>query len=276
MPFPVQPMLPLPSRPTRPTGSPELVRVLDGIRFALQERDDMAEFCWFAREYPRAYRHHFEHAEFRLQTIYSSFEQLHADYGRKVSDKAHGECFEMAVSNQGVKRVYWDFESYLAGISAALDVMARICGTAFLQDAPVSFRDFCKSAPDGALKNELQGAQRRWAQRMKDYRDCFIHYTPVDTLLTVAVVRCPNGWELRAKLPSNPKARDILRFRWARRTELLGYATKVWKKFMALDRAVARIISRAYREGRYPKRTSGLFRVGHAPAASGQPFSASS
>ena len=48
---------------------------------------------------------------------------------------------------------------------------------------PTSFKDSCTKAPEGGLKDIFRKAQNQWAQRMKDYRDCFIHYTPVDTLL---------------------------------------------------------------------------------------------
>ncbi len=222
----------------------------------------MAEFAWFAREYPRVYRHHFQHAQFRLHAIYSSFESWHLHFARRLASGRHRDTFEMAQGNEEVQRIYWDFESYLVALSAALDVLARICGTAFRQHVPTSFKDFCTKAPEGGLKDIFRKAQNQWAQRMKDYRDCFIHYTPVDTLLAITMCRYPDGWELRAKLPVNPKAREIIRFRWRRRSELLCYAISVWKRFRALDRSVARTISCAYSRGEYPQRTSDLFRVG--------------
>jgi hypothetical protein len=255
-------ILPLPERPTRLIAFPQVVRVLDRIRFALDGQDELGEFCWFAREYPRAYRHHVEHAEFRLHTIYASMEHAHRSFVEKISHEAYRDYFEMAIGNKQVGQIYWDFESYLGALSAALDVLARICGTAFTQHTPVSFKDFCKKAPESELKNVFRMAQSRWAQRMKDYRDCFVHYTPVDTLLMLAMVRYSDGWELRAKLPSNPKAREIGRFRWTRRSELLGYAIRVWKRFVVFDRVVSRTIWRAYRNGQYPRRTSNLFSVG--------------
>lgn len=164
-------ILPLPNRPRSLIGSPEVVCVLDRIRFALDERDDMGEFYWFAREYPRVYRHHFQHAEFRLQTIYTSFENAHKYYTERLTNEADGELFEMAVGNKNVQTTYWDFECYLSALSAALDILARICGTAFKQHAPASFKDFCKKAPEGALKEIFRKAQDQWAQQMKDYRD---------------------------------------------------------------------------------------------------------
>jgi hypothetical protein len=255
-------ILPLPDRPKGLKISPRVVSELDRIRFILDDRDDMAEFCWFAREYPRAYRHHASHAAFRLNSIYDSFEHMHKYFTKEVKDNSRKNAFSIAVGNTQVQTIYWDFESYLNSVSAALDVLARISGTAFRQHAPASFKDFCKKAPEGTLKDIFLKAQNQWAQGMKDYRDCFVHYTPVDTLLMVEMARYPDGWELRARLPSNPKAREILRFRWRRRSELLRYAIQVWQHFVSLDRAVALTIARAYRMGEYPQRTADLFRIG--------------
>mgnify|MGYP006912952131 CR=1 FL=1 len=71
-----------------------------------------------------------------------------------------------------------------------------------------------------------------------------------------------NGWEVRAKLPTNPNSRDILKFKYSRRTELLKYAITTHKHMMALDRRIADEIWRLYKTGEYPKRTSNLFNIG--------------
>jgi len=255
-------ILPLPSRPPKLESSPQLVLVLDRVRFDLDNRHELGEFVWFAREYPRIYRHHIEHAEFRLQSVYNSFEDVHKSLAKRILEEDSLDCFEMAVSDKQVRTIYWNFESYISALCAALDVLARICTTAFPQQVPISFKDFCKRAPESSFRDILRGAQTRWAQGMKDYRDCFIHYTPVDTILSLRFVRYNQGWQLRGKLPANPKAREILRFRWNRRSELLSYSMRVWKRFSSLDRKVAQTILRAYRSGSYPLRTTDLFRAG--------------
>ncbi len=205
-------ILPLPSRPPKLESSPQLVLVLDRVRFDLDNRHELGEFVWFAREYPRIYRHHIEHAEFRLQSVYNSFEDVHKSLAKRILEEDSLDCFEMAVSDKQVRTIYWNFESYLSALCAALDVLARICTTAFPQQVPISFKDFCK--------------------------------------------------QLRGKLPAKPKAREILRFRWNRRSELLSYSMRVWKRFSSLDRKVAQTILRAYRSGSYPLRTTDLFRAG--------------
>src|SRR5207244_2983725 len=152
---------------------------------------------------------------------------------------SHPDTFELAVSNLEVQRIYWDFESFLSEISMSLDLLARVVSPAFKQESPPSFNRLCKWAAPDPLVNIFRQAQSRWVKRMKDYRDCFTHYTPVDTLLSVGLRRYPDAWEYRAKLPINPNVREIMGFRYNRRTELLRYAIKVRKDMALLDRRVA-------------------------------------
>jgi len=97
---------------------------------------------------------------------------------------------------------------------------------------------------------------------LKDYRDCFTHYTPVDTELMVVLRKYHHKWELRARLPTNPNVREILGFRFARRVELLRYAIPAYSEMVAFDAAVARTLSRLYRQKRFPVRKDRLFFVG--------------
>jgi hypothetical protein len=109
-----------------------LVQVLDEIRFALDYVEDYkyVEFCWFAREYPRAYRYHFNCAEFRLKSIYEKYQWAHLHFTDRLIE-AGENCFQMSQSNHTVNEIYWDFESFLSAINTALDIIARVIGTAY-------------------------------------------------------------------------------------------------------------------------------------------------
>lgn len=252
---------PVPLLPPIPTSSPQVVRVLDRIRFQLEcESDDLAEFCWFAREYPRCYRYHLDCAEHRLRSIHEILRQVHAELAPTV--KKDVRLFAVSAGDMRVQRVYWDFESFLSEVNIALDLLARVAGTAYPQQMPPNFNKFCKKEGDSGVLGVMKRARLRWVSRLKDYRDCFTHYTPVDTMLWIGLVQCSDGFHFRAKLPVNPNVREILGFRYARRVELFRYACTIWRHMMALDRAVALEIGRSFRSGDYPKRTSNLFFVG--------------
>ena len=138
----------------------------------------------------------------------------------------------------------------------------RVAGTAYKDQMPPNFNKFCKRQGDSGLLGIFKRAQMRWVNRLKDYRDCFTHYTPVDTWLSVGLYQYSDGFELRARLPTNPNIREILGFRFSRRAEVLRYASAVWRHMTALDRQVAKEIRTAFAVGRYPLKTSNLFFLG--------------
>lgn len=253
-------LLPLRQLPKLPRCSPEVVRVLDRIRFEVDDDDSMAEFAWFAREYPRVYRHHIGHVKHRLVAIHNRYTNAHREF-EKLLSQADSNCFGIARSSDETLEVYWDFEAFLNAIGATLDVLARILGTAYKDDTPPSFSKLCKKNLGGCV-DILRVAQKRWVARMKDYRDCFVHYTCVDTILTFACNQYSDGFELRCKLPTNPNVRDIIGFKFSRRVEVLRYALSTYKNLMALDRAIAKQIAKDYRSGAFPQRTASLFFVG--------------
>jgi len=234
---------------------------MDRIRSKLG-MDDYEEFYWFAREYPRHYRFHLDGADFRLRTIHRLMSELHSDLVQQSREKGE-DCFEIGVSNPRVLRIYWDFESYLSEISVSLDLLARVIGPAFPSQTPASFRKFCKNADSyDPLHTILLKAQERWVQKLKDYRDCFIHYTPTDNRPMVILQRYADGFEMRARLPINPNVREMWGFRYNRRVELLRYAISVHKHMTALDRAIARELGRRFKRGRFPIRHENLHFVG--------------
>ena len=254
--------------------SPFVVLALDKIRSELEDKSiDYGEFCWFAREYPRCYRFHVDGATHRLKSICglmlkSKDELIERSIRQRTGepadadDKRVGEIFEYGMENEDVHKIYWDFESYLSEISISLDLLARIIGPAFKEHTPLSFNKICKVPNGSNLITIFRKAQKYWVNRLKDYRDCFTHYTPVDTLLMVVLRKYDDEWVIRAKLPVNPNARDIMLFKYNRRTELLGYAISVYKHMMAFDKAIANEIRRLYKNNNFPVRKDNLFFVG--------------
>jgi hypothetical protein len=255
------PIIPLPQLPPFRQESPELIRVLDRIRFELDSDDNFAEFCWFAREYPRIYRYHLDHAELRLRDIHSRYVKARQYFAHQL-EQASDNIFEISIGNQQSYEVYWDFEAYLSATNTALDILARVIGTGYAEQTPPSFNRLCSKAHLSGYVDILRDAKRRWVSRLKDYRDCFVHYTPVDTMTFLVCRLYPDGWEVRCKLPVNPNVRDILGFRFSRRAELLKYSLTVYRHMRALNKKIAKAISRAYASGEYPKRINHLFFVG--------------
>jgi len=246
--------------PLFPLRSPKLVLALDEIRSALDENDDeLAEFYWFAREFPRYYRYHLSNAQHRLKNI-------HAMYMKSVSSFVKRETrpysFEVAVSDSIAYQIYWEFEAYLNALSSALDLMARIVGLSFKDHAPASFNKLCSKTELKGPVELLRSAKTQWVDHFKDYRDCFVHYVPIDERVFVVFENRDDVWSVRCPIPVNPNIRQVHLFRYTRRAELLRYSIKLYKNMMILDRRVAKMISGMYANSDYPKRTTALFSVG--------------
>jgi hypothetical protein len=234
-------ILPLPHLPSFPRFSPPLVLVLDKIRYQLDNDEEFAEFDCFACDYPRIYRYHLEHAELRLKQIYQKYQEAHETLTIELERKNSG-ILDWSVSNLKSYEIYWDFETYLSAINSALDILARVIGTAYPSPVPVSFNKLC-------AKSELRGVVE-------------LHFTPVDHRPYLTFWQSPKGWEIRCKLPTNPNVRDMMGFRYTRRVELLRYSIATYRSMMTLDKNVAEEIRRLYRAGNYPLRTKNLFFLG--------------
>lgn len=257
----MQPVRPLPLSPRITLDSPAIVRTLDKVRFAFQANESMAEFCWFAREYPRVYRYHFSNVRHRLLAIYRRYQDFHRHFEKQLTT-IDPNTFQTAVSNQEVFAIYWDFEAMLNATSSALDAIARVLTSAYVEHTPPSFSKLTAKSHLGTYVPILAEAKNRWVQRMKDYRDCFVHYTSVDTHLSCSCSRYQREWQVRCKLPVNPNARDIIAFRWSRRHDVLSYALTIWRHLNALDRKIAHALQNDFKAGTYPARTENLFNVG--------------
>ncbi len=262
-------IIPLPNLPKLSDISPtKIVQIFDKIRFDLDKIDDYAEFCWFAREYPRCYRYYLNCAKFRLKGIYQKYQAAHIYFSRKLQ-KIDKNCFGMSYSDQQSYEIYWDYEAFLSAVNTSLDLLARIVGTTYYEQMPLSFNKLCKKKNLNSTAVILKKAQKIWVSRMKDYRDCFVHYTPVDTLLSISVEQYSNGWEVRGKLPTNPNVRDIIGFKFSRRVELLKYAISVFKHTSVLDSTVSKEIYKLYKANQFPKQLNNLFFQGKRDKSDG-------
>jgi hypothetical protein len=251
-------LLPLPRRPTLLSDehrSPDIVFAMDATR---RDADHGEEYDWFAMEYPRVFRYHLGHAEHRLADIYATYERYHEHFSKEV--RGDDSTLESTVFNREIAVLYWNFEDFLSATSCALDIVARILTTGFSSPVPVSFSKFIKKA-GGPFRDILVRANDDWVARFKDYRDCFVHYTPINRLPLIGATRYMNGFELRCRLPSNPNKRENVLFRYNRRTELLRYSLHVYRKLRRLDSDVARAIVDLHAAGRFPARTTNLIGV---------------
>ena len=247
----------LPILPDEP--EPHIVTFLDRVRFALEEDDD-SEVAWFLREYPRIFRYHSYHAWSRLAEIHAAYVRAGARFKKRIEESPEG--YALSEGRGETYQIYWNFEAYLGAISSALDTIARILTVAHVEHTPVSFNKLCSRTDSSPLANILRKAKKAWVDRTKDYRDCFVHYTPIDHEPRIVMEKHGSQWRIQCPLPRNPNAREISDFRFRPRLDLLVYSLHIFENLRKLDVSIARELSRMRRAGKFPTRRWHLFHVG--------------
>ena len=254
----------IPKLPQFDRNSPQVVLTLDEIRHEIDKKgEEFFEFYWFAREYPRFYRYHIDNIEYRLQTIHKLYEHHKTEFLKKGINNEYGQIFEMATSTIMSSRIYWDFEALLGATNSALDILARISGVAYSEQTPVSLNKLSKKKELIGIVDLFRQAQSDWINKMKDYRDCFVHYTPVANSVYVIVFKLKRNWKMWCKIPVNPNIRVADGFVFSRRIDLLQYAISIHQNLIKLDKQVAEKIQELYNSGQFPKRINNLFYIGH-------------
>ena len=192
---------PLPRLPKIATAlqSPPIVRFCDSVRFQADQPPEMDEFLWFIREYPRLYRRHVDHIDHRLANIHTTYTDFHRRLCGILTQENPIRFGGSATFDADVNTIFWDFEALLSATGSALDILVRIVGTAFREQTPPNFNKLRtgKRWLGDPIIGILEDAFAQWVERLKAYRDCFVHYTPIDTLLTIRYERYADGIETR-------------------------------------------------------------------------------
>ena len=253
----------IPQLPKFERSSPKVVLTLDKIRYEIDKKgNEYFEFYWFAREYPRFYRYHIDHIEHRLKTIYKLYELHRDNFLEEHKTENLNKSFEIASSTIHSFQIYWDFEALLGATGAALDILARISGIAYEQQTPLSLNKLSSKKELKGIVDTFRKAKEVWIDTMKNYRDCFVHFTPVDNRVFVTIYKLKRNLKIWCKIPVNPNIREVDGFSFSRRLDLLRYSISIYKNLMKLDEEVALQIQALYENGHFPKRIRNLFYVG--------------
>ena len=172
------------------------------------------------------------------------------------------EQFGQAFGDRTCSLVHWEFEALLNAAGASLDVIARLIGPAYSENTPVSFSRFCKKKHLSGYADDLRQAEEQWVTKLKSYRDCFVHYTPSDTLLMFSTVNRRNKAHLHFRVPVNPDSRDITLFRWSVNRDLLRTAIEFRRRIHALDKKLATRMKKDHRLKLFPIRRGHLLQIG--------------
>lgn len=156
-------------------------------------------------------------------------------------------------------QIYWEFEALLNAANTAIDMLTRIAGLASQKQVPITFSKLLKKEDPSEIINILASAKEEWIDRMKNYRDCFVHCTPVDSRVYVVIYRLSKSWKMWCKIPTNPNARDPMSYKFSKKVDLLRYAHGVYHNLISFEAKLSIKIEELYNNGEYPMRINKLF-----------------
>lgn len=140
---------------------------------------------------------------------------------------------------------YYEFDAWLSAAIRVYDTSRYIIWDAFrgTGSIPSTFDTVVKVAngiPDD-LKQRLEQSWQTYGVRIKAYRDCIHHYSPLDFGISTARATPLSGliWSTQLHIPDNPEARSKSNFRFDKRLDAL---TVAWEGTVEVVNLVSEII----------------------------------
>lgn len=178
----------------------------------------------------------------RLADAYSG---IALDMVRMSSIPGHVDASFVSYSYQ--LEPYFELDALLTAARRAYDTSRYILWGAFGPDKggiPSNFKKTlraCRSLPL-ELKAILEQSWETYGEQLTDYRDCIMHYSPIDFGFSTANMQKLDGgvWSVLMRIPDNPDAKsqaaftfsnglDALTYGWELTNEILRVATAITK-----------------------------------------------
>lgn len=159
----------------------------------------------------------------RMADLYCQVSASSASFpGGALTDKEH-----LASSHP---EPYYEFDAWLSSAIRVYDTSRYILWDAYrgTGSMPSSFDRVIETAKGipGDLKQRLEQSWLTYGARIKAYRDCIHHYSPLDFGMSTARATALSGliWSTQMHIPDNPEARSKTNFRFDNRLDALTFA----------------------------------------------------
>ena len=125
---------------------------------------------------------------------------------------------------------YFELDALLTGARRAYDASRYLLWSAFGSTkggVPSNFKKtlaVCSKLPP-ELRGILEESWCNYGERLTDYRDCIIHYTPIDFGMgSASMNKLDSGvWSVMMRIPDNPEAKSKSAFTYAKNLDALTY-----------------------------------------------------
>ena len=213
------------------------------------------EFCDFILYYEGYMDHYYNHSKYRLEMMHKNYKW----FRENISEDANLGPTLFGYGGKDVDWIHWEFESFLMAVNSTLDVIARICGP-YYPPMSFTFNKLCKVTDTIGPHITLRKAKDEWAQRMKDYRDCFVHYIPIMPMCMAGLNELSSdSLEVSINIPDNPESRSITKFVFNDKLDMLKYSVQTFNNLCILDNSIANELTSLFLRDEYPKRYERLF-----------------
>lgn len=163
----------------------------------------------------RACAYHLERIGEEYRTVTCLFEDLHPAETTSRGNTSSG-------------RVYFETDAFLAGARRVYEQIGRVVWKHYGKGTrPRSYSAVIDAAQDRLPPAFVSACQASWQQhgvKLKGYRDCIAHNTPVnDGHTTCWLSRVEQRWAMTVPLPANPDAKSRRHFNFAEGPDALSY-----------------------------------------------------
>ncbi len=158
----------------------------------------------------------------RLAEVYSA---IALDLVRISSIPGYGDAPQASYGFQ--LEPYFELDALLTAARRAYDTSRYVLWSAFGSNKPGVPSNFTQTLPAcGKLPSELR--EKSWwnyGERLTDYRDCIIHYTPIDFGMGSATMHKLAGgvWSVMMRIPDNPETNSRSAFTFTKGLDALTY-----------------------------------------------------
>lgn len=144
---------------------------------------------------------------------------------------------------------YYEFDALIAKARRTYDCLAAVLWFVFerhMSQCPGNFAKALaayKSVPED-LRLRLKSSWDRFGSKLKDYRDCVMHYVPVDAHHGTAWTERLNCgvWSVMIRIPDNPEVRRRAKFTYQLNLDALDYGWELANELTEVIELVATAI----------------------------------
>lgn len=183
----------------------------------------------------------------RLADVYAA---IALEIVRISSIQGHGDAPCISFGYQ--LEPYFELDALLTATRRAYDASRYLLWSVFGPNKGGIPSNFKKTIPScsklpSELRETLENSWQAYGERLTDYRDCIIHYAPINFGMGTASMQKLEGgvWSVLMRIPDNPEAKSQSAFTFAKGLDALSYGWELANEIVRVATAIMMAIPEA-------------------------------